>query len=69
MSRRLAKNIPNYFLNPLVEGKYPVIPPPPTPSHIVKPLYVNNPKPQFGLYDAPSVPHNSETILSNTCIN
>jgi hypothetical protein len=44
-----AKTI-KYFKNPLVEGKYPVIPPPPVPNNIVPPPYINNPNPQFGVY-------------------
>jgi hypothetical protein len=45
MSRRVLRAAGSYFKNPLVEGKYPVIPPPPTPPHIVKPPYIDNPNP------------------------
>ena len=40
-----------YFTNPLIQGKYPVIPPLEVPKHIVSPPYVNNPNPNFGLYE------------------
>lgn len=50
MSRRIIKTLTNHFKNPLVEGQYKVIPPPPIPPHIVKPDYVINPNPKFGEY-------------------
>jgi hypothetical protein len=40
---------------------------PPTrqvPQHIIKPEYVNNPNPVFGIYSGPPVIHDKETIES-----
>lgn len=37
MSRKIVKSAINFFKNPLVEGRYPVIPPPQIPAHIIKP--------------------------------
>lgn len=34
-----------YFTNPLVEGKYKVIPPPAIPSHIKRPPYITSQTP------------------------
>jgi hypothetical protein len=48
MSRKLVQNAIKYFKNPLVEGKYPVIPPPQVPPHILKPDYVTSLNPKFG---------------------
>lgn len=53
MSGRIAKTATRtlkYFTNPLIEGKYQVVPPPKVPSHIQAPLYVNNQNPTFGQY-------------------
>ncbi len=53
MSGRILKTATKalkYFTNPLIQGKYEVIPPPPVPSHITLPPYINNPNPQFGQY-------------------
>lgn len=54
----------NFFKNPLVEGKYNVIPPPSIPSHIALPKYVTDPNPKFGEYEEPSKPHTPEAIES-----
>ena len=48
MAKRILKNLTNFYKNPLVEGKYPVIPPPSIPQHIVKPAYADSPNPIFG---------------------
>jgi hypothetical protein len=64
MSRRIARTTTNYFKNPLIEGKYKVIPPPPVPNHIIKPEYVTSSNPIFGEYDAKPVPHTAEAIQS-----
>jgi len=48
MSRRFIKTANNalkYFTNPLVQGKYKVVPPPKVPDHIVRPPYIDNPNP------------------------
>ncbi len=45
MSGRVSKTVSKalkYFTNPLVQGKYQVIPPPQVPSHIKLPPYINN---------------------------
>ena len=64
MSRRIIKNVCNYFKNPLVEGKYPVIPPREIPPHIIKPPYVGHPNPQFGEYEGRPVPHTPDAVSS-----
>jgi hypothetical protein len=46
-----------YFTNPLIQGKYQVVPPPQVPSHIQPPPYINNPNPQFGQYEGRAVVH------------
>ena len=66
MSRRVTKNIYNFFKNPLVEGRYPVIPPPEVPQHIDKPAYATSKNPIFGEYEKPPLPHAPEAISSKT---
>lgn len=54
MSGRIMKTANKalkYFTNPLVQGKYQVVPPPKVPDHITPPPYINNPNPQFGKYE------------------
>ena len=54
MSGRMMKTATKalkYFTNPLVQGKYQVVPPPPVPDHIIRPPYINNPNPEFGKYE------------------
>jgi hypothetical protein len=53
MSGRVLKTVSKtlkYFTNPLIEGKYPVIPPPQVPSHIEVPEYIINANPVYGRY-------------------
>lgn len=53
MSGRIRKTVTRtlkYFTNPLIQGKYQVIPPPPIPNHITPAPYINNPNPQYGQY-------------------
>lgn len=68
MSGRILKTVTRtlkYFTNPLVQGKYEVIPPPAVPSHIIPAPYINNPNPQFGQYEGPAVVHSPEAVESN----
>ena len=65
MSRKALRSITNYFKNPLVEGKYPVIPPPTIPLDIVKPAYATSSKPIFGEYENPARPHTEDAIKSS----
>lgn len=54
MSGRMMKTATKalkYFTNPLVQGKYQVVPPPPVPDHIIRPPYINNNNPEFGKYE------------------
>lgn len=65
MSRsKIVRNIPTYFQNPLVEGKYRVVPPPAIPPHIIAPPYVNNPNPQFGQYEGKQAIQTPQAIQS-----
>jgi len=48
---KTANKALKYFTNPLVQGKYQVVPPPQVPDHIIRPPYINNPNPQFGKYE------------------
>lgn len=54
---KTANKTLKYFTNPLVQGKYSVIPPHPVPNHIIPAPYVNNPNPQYGQYEGPAVVH------------
>lgn len=67
MSGRIIKQTTRtikYFTNPLIQGKYQVLPPPQVPAHITPPPYINNPNPQFGQYEGPAVVHTPEAIQS-----
>lgn len=64
MTSKLVRNAVQFFKRPLIEGQYPVIPPPIVPSHINKPDYVNSPNPKFGEFDARPRPHTQEAIAS-----
>ncbi len=63
MSRRVLKKSINsiksinFFPNPLVQGKYSVLPPPPVPPHIIRPDYVTSKNPVFGEYGGRPVTH------------
>ncbi len=69
MSRRIIKKSVNYFSNPLVEGKYKVLPPPTVPSHIIKPDYITSKNPVFGEYEGKPVTHSAEAIQSKSSNN
>jgi hypothetical protein len=62
MSGRILKQTTKtlkYFTNPLVQGKYEVIPPPRVPDHIKLPPYINNPNPQYGQYEGSAIVHSA----------
>lgn len=62
----VLKNGLKYFKTPLVEGQYAVIPPKKVPEHIIKPNYVDNPNPIFGIYEGKIFTHNNTSISSKS---
>lgn len=67
MSGRILKTANKtlkYFTNPLVQGKYQVVPPPHVPDHIIRPSFVNNPNPEFGKYEGRPEVHSPIAIES-----
>ncbi|CAD8142872.1 unnamed protein product [Paramecium pentaurelia] len=53
---------PKYFHNPLVEGQYSVTPARKVPSNIIRPSYMIDKKPIFGIYEGPAVTHGKNMI-------
>lgn len=64
MARRLLRDRPNFFANPLVQGQYKVLPPKRVPDHIIKPSYVDSSSPLYGIYEGTPVLHKAEAIDS-----
>ncbi|KRW98279.1 Peptidase M24, structural domain [Pseudocohnilembus persalinus] len=52
--------IQQYGTKPIIEGEHVVSPPLTVPKHIVRPDYVDNPNPVFGIYNGKPVVHNKE---------